>query len=79
MAPSHLYTEPGVYVVKLTVEGDGGLNWDYKRIIVHSKPIIDFTFAPELVMEGSSIEDDTPVKFFNSTLLGEDYRLNHVR
>ena len=73
VAPSHLYTEPGVYVVKLTVEGDGGLNWDYKKIVVHSKPIIDFTFAPELVLEGSSIEDDTPVKFFNSTLLGEDY------
>jgi PKD repeat protein len=72
-APVFLYTEPGVYIAKLTVEGDGGLNWDYKKITVHSKPIIDFTFAPEIVMEGSSIENDTMVKFFNSTLLGTEY------
>jgi PKD repeat protein len=71
--PTFVYTEPGVYIAKLTVEGDGGLNWDYKKIVVHSKPIIDFTFAPEIVMEGSSIENDTMVKFFNSTLLGNEY------
>ncbi|MBN2213828.1 MAG: PKD domain-containing protein [Bacteroidales bacterium] len=73
VAPAFIYTEPGVYIAKLTVEGDGGLNWDYKKITVHSQPIIDFTFAPEIVMEGSSIENDTMVKFFNSTLLGNEY------
>ncbi|MBN2611254.1 MAG: PKD domain-containing protein [Bacteroidales bacterium] len=72
-APMFTYNEPGVYIVKLTVEGDGGLNWDYKKIIVHSKPQIDFTFAPGLVMEGSETEEPTPVKFFNSTMLGNDY------
>jgi PKD repeat protein len=73
VAPSFLYTEPGIYIVKLTVEGDGGLNWDYKKIVVHSKPIIDFTFAPELVLKKSETEDATPVKFFNSTLFGNEY------
>ncbi|MFO7659261.1 MAG: PKD domain-containing protein [Bacteroidales bacterium] len=72
-APEFTYTEPGVYIVKLVVEGDGGLNWDYKKVVVHSKPEIDFTFAPGLVMLRSQTEDDTPVKFFNSTMLGNDY------
>ena len=73
VAPSYLYTQPGVYIVKLTVEGDGGLNWDYKKITVFSQPIIDFTFAPGIVMEGSSSEKDTLVKFFNSTIHGDEY------
>ncbi len=72
-APSFFYTEPGLYIVKLIVEGDGGLNWDYKKITVFSKPDIDFTFAPELVMVQSQTEDPSPVKFFNSTMNGNKY------
>jgi PKD repeat protein len=73
VAPAYLYSEPGTYVVKLTVEGDGGMNWDYKTITAYPKPDIEFTFVPGLVMEGSSTEDDTPIKFYNSTPLGNEY------
>lgn len=75
-APAFTYYDPGVYIVKLIVEGDGGLNWDYKKIIVHRKPGIDFTFTPELVMLRSETETGTPVKFFNNTMMGEDYTWN---
>jgi len=71
--PTVTFNEPGVYMVKLTVQGDGGYNWDYKKITVFSKPRIDFTFNPELVMVADQQRPATPVKFFNNTQLGEKY------
>jgi len=71
--PTVTFKEPGVYIVKLTVQGDGGYNWDYKKVTVHSKPKIDFTFSPELVMVADQQRPATPVKFFNNTQLGEKY------
>ncbi len=71
--PAFVYTEPGVYIAKLFVEGDGGLNWDYKKITVYAKPDIDFSFSPALVMEPSSTEAGDTVKFFNNTRMGEEY------
>lgn len=71
--PEFTYTEPATYIVKLIVEGDGGLNWDYKKITVFSNPEVDFDFSPDLVMEETHTEPATPVKFFNNTRLGNEY------
>ncbi|MBN1415472.1 MAG: PKD domain-containing protein [Bacteroidales bacterium] len=65
--PTYTFTEPGTYVVKLTIQGDGGTNWDYKRITVYPQPAVDFVYSPELVLLASQTEDPTPVKYFNST------------
>jgi len=71
--PVFTYTEPGTYVAKLFVEGDGGLNWDYKKITVYPKPDVNFTFTPEKVLVESQITDPKPVKFFNHTEDGESF------
>jgi PKD repeat protein len=67
------YDTAGVYLVRLAVEGDGGTNWDYKRITVYPKPVVTFSFAPGLVLEESQTEPATPVKFFNTTNNGINY------
>ncbi|MBN2482073.1 MAG: gliding motility-associated C-terminal domain-containing protein [Bacteroidales bacterium] len=67
------YDTAGVYIVRLNVSGDGGDNWDYKKVTVHSKPLADFTFAPDYVWVRSQTEDGTPVKFFNTTQNGSLY------
>jgi len=71
--PVFTYTEPGTYIAKLFVEGDGGLNWDYKKIIVYPKPDVNFSFTPEKVLVESQITDPKPVKFFNHTEDGESF------
>ncbi len=67
------YDAAGVYIVRLSVEGDGGTNWDYKRITVYPKPVVDFSFTPDYAWLGSQTEDGTPIKFFNTTQDGLDY------
>jgi len=67
------YDTAGVYIVRLSVDGDGGNNWDYKKITVHPKPLADFTFSPDYVWVRSQNEDGTPVKFFNTTQQGFTY------
>ncbi len=66
--PTHTFTEPGIYNVKLTAEGDGGSHYDYEIITVYELPEPDFTVAPSFVML-----PDQPVQFFNSTKNGNTY------
>ncbi len=66
--PEHEFTEPGIYNVKLTVEGDGGSHYDYEIITVNELPEPDFTTTPKYVML-----PDQPVQFFNSTRNGYTY------
>ena len=72
--PSPLvYDTAGVYIVRLTVRGDGGSNWDYKKVTVYPKPIANFSFTPDYAWLRSQTEDGTPIKFFNTTQQGVIY------
>ena len=66
--PVHEFTEPGIYNVKLTAEGDGGSHYDYEIITVYELPQPEFTTSPQFVML-----PDQPVQFFNSTRNGNTY------
>ena len=66
--PSHTFTEPGIYNVKLTAEGDGGSHYDYEIITVYELPTPDFVATPTFVMLPNQ-----PVQFFNSSLNGNTY------
>ncbi len=70
---SQVYDSAGEYIVRLSVEGDGGTNWDYKKIIVYPKPIVSFAFSPDYAWLGSATEPGTPIKFFNTTRQGQTY------
>ncbi|MBN1144585.1 MAG: PKD domain-containing protein [Bacteroidales bacterium] len=68
-----VYDAPGVYIVRLTVQGDGGSNWDYKTITVHPKPVANFDFEPDSAWVRSQTEAGTPIKFFNLSGPGYSY------
>ncbi len=68
-----VYDAPGVYIVRLTVQGDGGSNWDYKTITVHPKPAAKFDFEPDSAWVRSQTEPGTPIKFFNLSGAGYSY------
>jgi PKD repeat protein len=68
-----VYDTAGVYIVRLTVQGDGGSNWDYKKVTVYPKPIASFSFTPDYAWLRSQTEEGTPIKFFNTTLQGANY------
>ena len=67
------YDTAGIYIVRLSVAGDGGSNWDYKKIIVYPKPVVSFSFTPEYAWLASQTEEGTPIKFFNTTQEGTAY------
>ncbi|RPH32252.1 MAG: PKD domain-containing protein [Bacteroidales bacterium] len=48
--PVHIFTEPGYYVVKLQVQGDGGTSFYYKTFRVYQNPIASFAVYPNRVM-----------------------------
>lgn len=66
--PIHEFSEPGIYNVKLSAEGDGGSHYDYEIITVYELPEPEFTTSPKYVML-----PDQPVQFFNSTRNGNTY------
>jgi PKD repeat protein len=68
-----VYDTAGVYIVRLVIQGDGGSNWDYKKVIVYPKPIVSFSFTPDYAWLSSQNEDGTPIKFFNTTQQGINY------
>ncbi len=70
---SFTYVTAGEYIVRLSVEGDGGTNWDYKRITVHPQPVADFSFTPAHANLRSQTEEGTFIKFFNTTRDGLSY------
>ncbi|HKL09021.1 MAG TPA: PKD domain-containing protein [Bacteroidales bacterium] len=47
---THTYTEPGVYNVKLTATGEGGEDYEYKKISVYSNPVAYFELLPPVSM-----------------------------
>ncbi len=67
------YSQPGVYIIRLAVEGDGGSNWDYKKVTVYPKPTVSFSFTPDYAWLRSQTEEGTPIKFFNTTQDGQNY------
>jgi PKD repeat protein len=71
--PVFEYTEPGIYMVRLIVNGPGGVNVDFKEITVHPGPEVDFTFAPSEVLKESQTEPSEEIKFYNNTKFGEKY------
>jgi PKD repeat protein len=67
--PTHTYTEEGFYNVKLTVEGEGGIDYAYHQVEVFRKPLVDFRVAPDLVML-----PDQEIQLFNLSEFGEFYQ-----
>lgn len=47
--PTHTFDEAGYYNVKLTVYGDGGINFDNTTISVFPSPKVDFIVEPSIV------------------------------
>jgi PKD repeat protein len=72
-APSYTYNDNGTYTVKLIVQGDGGINWDYRIVTVNPKPEIDFTFNDSIVFVRSQNQPDEIISFYNHTRYGQDY------
>ncbi len=58
--PSHTFNMDGIYNVKLTVTGTGGVDYYYRRVEVYPKPKVDFRVAPVLVML-----PDQEIKLYN--------------
>lgn len=48
--PSHVYKNDGIYNVKLTVRGEGGVSFVYHRVEVYGTPKVRFNVTPNLVM-----------------------------
>jgi len=67
--PTHTYTEAGYYQVKLTVTGEGGVDYAFREIEVFELPELDFIVEPLLVMLPAE-----PVKSFNLSKYGTEYR-----
>ncbi len=63
--PVHTFTEPGLYNVRLTVSGDGGVAYSYRMVEVYRKPVVLFRVAPELVML-----PDQEIQLFNMSEYG---------
>ena len=66
--PSHVFEEPGVYFVRLTLTGDGGKSTDFVTVTVYNVPVVDFDVAPNYVML-----PDEPVKYYNKSSFGDSY------
>ncbi|MBE0676870.1 MAG: PKD domain-containing protein, partial [Bacteroidales bacterium] len=66
--PSHTFGESGIYQVKLTVIGEGGVDYVFYEIEVFPLPEPNFQIAPALVMLNEDI-----VKVFNSTKYATSY------
>lgn len=66
--PVHEYTEPGVYVARVTIEGDGGTAQATAIVDVHFLPSPAFKFSPSFVML-----PDQPVQFYNTSLNSVSY------
>ena len=67
--PTHTFTEAGYYQVKLTVTGEGGVDYAFREIEVFVLPEMDFIVQPTLVMLPGEL-----VKSFNFSKYGTTYR-----
>jgi PKD repeat protein len=68
-----VYDTAGTYIVRLSVAGDGGSNWDYKTVTVYPKPVANYSFAPDSAWVASQTEPGTAIKFFNLSGSGMSY------
>jgi len=66
--PTHTYSESGYYQIKLTVSGEGGVDYAFHEIDVWVLPDLDFYVEPDLVMLPNEI-----VKSFNLSKYGTTY------
>jgi PKD repeat protein len=66
--PQHTFTQAGIYNVKLTVTGDGGIDYAYHLVEVYRNPIVNFRVAPVEVML-----PDQEIKLFNLSEHGETF------
>lgn len=62
-----VYDSAGTYIVRLSVQGDGGTNWDYRLIHVYPQPVTEFDFTPDYAWLTSQTIKGDPIKFFNIT------------
>lgn len=69
--PLHVYNNAGIYNVKLTATGEGGVNYVYHRIEVYGKPRVDFNVMPNLVML-----PDQEIQLYNLTKNGITFLWN---
>jgi len=66
--PTHTFTKAGYYQVKLTVYGEGGVNYAFREFDIYVLPEPDFYIKPDLVML-----PDEFVKTFNLSKYGVTY------
>ncbi len=66
--PYHIFEEPGLYSVKLTVTGAGGAEFAYREVEVYRLPEVSFMVSPELVMLPGQ-----KVQLFNESKFGSSY------
>jgi PKD repeat protein len=67
--PTHIFEEDGVYNVKLTVTGDGGIAFYYRLVEVYPVPVADFEMTPDVVML-----PDQVTRFFNFSQQADFYQ-----
>lgn len=66
--PQHVFTQPGVYNVKLLVVAEGGIDSAYQQIVVHELPVVDFRLESEVVQLPFE-----PIKTINLSSLGATF------
>lgn len=66
--PFHVFEEEGIYNVKLTVSGAGGIDYAYRQIVVYQVPVADFYINPDTVMLPNQIS-----RFFSTSLYADFY------
>lgn len=64
--PFHAFEEDGIYNVKLTVTGAGGIDYHYSQVEVYRNPIANFNTTPDTVML-----PDQLTRFFNTSKYGD--------
>ncbi len=67
--PTHTFTRGGFFQVKLTVTGEGGVDYAFHEFEIYVLPEPDFFIEPTLVML-----PDEPVKTFNLSKYGVTYQ-----
>jgi PKD repeat protein len=68
-----VYEQPGQYIIKVEVTGDGGSTWDFKEITVHQSPEIDFEVYPTIGTAAAlNVPPDT-IYFKNLTRYGDEF------
>ncbi|MEX0986199.1 MAG: PKD domain-containing protein [Bacteroidales bacterium] len=66
--PFHTFQENGIYNVKLTVTGPGGIAYYYRQVEVYRVPVASFNLSPDFVMLPDQLS-----RFFNTSKYGEFY------